>query len=255
VPSLPREVERIVMRGLSVDPAGRYPTAREMARALSHALPSANAHDVSEWMQGVAGDALALRAEQVASIERSTPGPGDVFLRDPRMTSQPPRAQPASEPSPPPVATPSSSAVDGNTIDREAATLGPPVRRRSGGGRVVAAGVVGATVVFGALAMVMARPHGAPLENHPTAAAAAAAEPTPSVSAMPATPPSVAPTAAPSVAPPAPIAETVVVVPASTATAAPRATPAAARPVRRAAPAPAAAERKDDLEHVIDSRK
>jgi eukaryotic-like serine/threonine-protein kinase len=92
VPSLPREVERIVMRGLSVDPAGRYQTAREMARALSHALPTANAHDVSEWLHGVAGDAMALRAEQIASIERSTPGPGDVFLRDPRMASQPPRA-------------------------------------------------------------------------------------------------------------------------------------------------------------------
>jgi len=256
VPSLPREVERIVMRGLSVDPAGRYPTAREMARALSHALPAANAHDVSEWLHGVAGDALALRAEQVASIERSTPSPGDVFLRDPRMASQPPRAShPASEPSPPPVATPSSSAVDGNTIDREALTLAPPIRRRSRGARVVAAGVVGATIVLLALAMVVARPRPASRGERSTVAAAAAAEPTPSASAMPSAPPPMAVTAAPSVAASAPIAETVVVVPAPAAPATARATPAAARPVRRATPAPTATERKDDLEHVIDSRK
>jgi len=245
-----------VMRGLSVDPAGRYPTAREMARALSHALPAANAHDVSEWLHGVAGDALALRAEQVASIERSTPSPGDVFLRDPRMASQPPRAShPASEPSPPPVATPSSSAVDGNTIDREALTLAPPIRRRSRGARVVAAGVVGATIVLLALAMVVARPRPASRGERSTVAAAAAAEPTPSASAMPSAPPPMAVTAAPSVAASAPIAETVVVVPAPAAPATARATPAAARPVRRATPAPTATERKDDLEHVIDSRK
>jgi eukaryotic-like serine/threonine-protein kinase len=251
VPSLPAEAERVVMRGLSVDPARRYPTAREMARALSHALPTANAHDVSEWVQSVAGEAMARRAEQVADIERSTPGPGDVFLRDPRMVSQPPReSAPASEPSPPPVTSPTSSASHG--ADPGEATVGPP-RRRHATARVAALAVGGAVLVA-SLTLLVARSRPTHLQEQPSDRAAAAAG-----GGVPQAPPTATATA-PSV--PAPSASTIAiptpaaVAPSTSAATAPaRPPPPVVRPVHRTAPAPAPIEHREDLDHVIDSRK
>ena len=39
VPGLPEALDAVTLRGLSVDPALRYPTARDMARALEEAGP------------------------------------------------------------------------------------------------------------------------------------------------------------------------------------------------------------------------
>jgi len=255
VPSLPKEVERVVMRGLSVAPEGRYQTAREMARALSNALPMANAHDVAEWLQSVAGDAMAERADQVASIERSTPNPGDVF-RDTRSVNPPPRASspPASERSPPPVATPSTPSLYAGTDPGGEPTKGPPRRRRMNG-RFVAIAAGGVALVLVPFALLAPRQRREP-------AAERAAHPAMSDNRAPdlaAAPPAVS-VAPPSVAsePPAATASAVPTVPTASASAAvaPR-RPASgvAQPVRHPSSAPAPVGHRDDLDHVLDSRK
>jgi serine/threonine-protein kinase len=257
VPSLPREAERVVMRGLSVDPAGRYPTAREMARALSHALPTANAHDVSEWVQSVAGEAMARRAEQVANIERSTPSPGDVFLRDPRTASQPPReSEPASEPSPPPVTAPSSESA--LVADPGDTTVGPPKRRR-GQARITVFALAGLALVVAPLLLFVRQPsQPTHVETGPTGIAPAAGgdlapAPSPTVTASSA-PPNVVPPAPPTTAMLA-LPAVVVAASASASSAPARAASPVARPVHRVAPATAPVDAREDLEHVIDSRK
>jgi serine/threonine-protein kinase len=72
VPTLPRALDAIVLRGLARDPADRYESARDMARALERALPLAPASDVGEFVEKLAAPALALRAERIAKIESSS---------------------------------------------------------------------------------------------------------------------------------------------------------------------------------------
>jgi serine/threonine-protein kinase len=72
VPTLPRALDAIVLRGLARDPADRFETARDMARALERAVPLAPASDVGEFVEKLAAPALALRAERIAKIESSS---------------------------------------------------------------------------------------------------------------------------------------------------------------------------------------
>jgi serine/threonine-protein kinase len=69
---IPPRLDAVVLRGLDPNPAGRFPTAREMARALQLAVPPAPACDVGDWVQSTAGATLSMRARRVATIERST---------------------------------------------------------------------------------------------------------------------------------------------------------------------------------------
>ena len=73
VPGLPPELDDLVMRGLQRDPAARFATAREMARALEKAVKLAPASEVGEYVEKMAGPTLAKRAEWVARIESSSP--------------------------------------------------------------------------------------------------------------------------------------------------------------------------------------
>jgi eukaryotic-like serine/threonine-protein kinase len=72
VPSLARALDDVTMRGLSVDPAKRFPTAKEMARALEAATPIATASSIGDWVEATAGDMLKKRAARVAAIEGSS---------------------------------------------------------------------------------------------------------------------------------------------------------------------------------------
>ena len=66
-------LDAIVMRGLEADPARRFQTAREMAIALDRAVDgAAPTYEVSEWVQRLAGRALALRATRVREMESSS---------------------------------------------------------------------------------------------------------------------------------------------------------------------------------------
>jgi serine/threonine-protein kinase len=73
VRGLSPEVDAIVLRGLARDPADRFATAREMARALERSMPLAPASDVGEFVERMAGPALAERAGQIAEIESGSP--------------------------------------------------------------------------------------------------------------------------------------------------------------------------------------
>jgi hypothetical protein len=63
-------LDAIVLRGLARDRAHRYATAREMALAIEAAIPLAPPSHVGRWVEGLVGDSLAERTEQIAGIER-----------------------------------------------------------------------------------------------------------------------------------------------------------------------------------------
>ncbi|MDI3289153.1 serine/threonine-protein kinase [Polyangium sp. 15x6] len=69
---VPPELEAVVMRGLSRDPAHRFQTAREMAMALEAAVPPAPAWEVGEWLAQVAPDGITRRAREVQAIENAS---------------------------------------------------------------------------------------------------------------------------------------------------------------------------------------
>jgi serine/threonine protein kinase len=72
VPDLPRGLDEVTLRGLSVDPAGRYATARDMARALEDAVTLVSPSKIGEWVEAAARQTLDHRNERIAAIESST---------------------------------------------------------------------------------------------------------------------------------------------------------------------------------------
>jgi serine/threonine-protein kinase len=66
---LPPGFDEVTMRGLSLDPARRFSTAREMARALEAFTPLATPSDIGDWVESLAGALLAERAKAVADVE------------------------------------------------------------------------------------------------------------------------------------------------------------------------------------------
>ncbi|MBW2528109.1 MAG: protein kinase [Deltaproteobacteria bacterium] len=83
VEGLPKELDDVVMRAVSVDPADRFASARDMAVALEATCPGCSALHLGEWVQQVATRSLELRAQRVKNIE-SQPG-----LPGPPADSQP----------------------------------------------------------------------------------------------------------------------------------------------------------------------
>jgi serine/threonine-protein kinase len=88
-PGVSPELDAVVLRGLARDPANRWATAYDFAMALERqgiAPPS----EIGAWVQSIAGEVLARRAEMVAEIEggsmslraaapREVPSAGDVL--------------------------------------------------------------------------------------------------------------------------------------------------------------------------------
>src|ERR1019366_3606819 len=74
---VPPSLDAVVLRGLARDPAQRFPTAREMARAIEGAIPLAGAAEVGEWAEGLARGSLLERARKVARIESGAAPPVD----------------------------------------------------------------------------------------------------------------------------------------------------------------------------------
>jgi serine/threonine-protein kinase len=65
--------DAIVRRASAANPADRYPTAQEMARALENVTGGVASHsEVSDWVQRLCGELLDERARIVAEIERSS---------------------------------------------------------------------------------------------------------------------------------------------------------------------------------------
>jgi serine/threonine-protein kinase len=69
---VPRLLDAIVLHGLARDPERRFATAREMALALERAGDLARSTEIADWVESLAGETLAQRAQRVADIERKS---------------------------------------------------------------------------------------------------------------------------------------------------------------------------------------
>ena len=205
-PDISPAVDAVVMRGLAREPDDRFATARDMAIALEDALPLASPRQVGEWVERIAGDSLAKRAERVKEIESVSssmtapvhPGGGAAHAADPEgnapttISDSRSFAAPGSarEHGPPPPIDASSSQVSSISVSRARST--GPVPPGRGRAAVAIAGAVAALVV--AIGAVVLLRGGAPsAEAGPaatsqaggavTAASPAIATPLPSASA------------------------------------------------------------------------
>jgi serine/threonine-protein kinase len=259
VPSIPRELDAIVMRGLDPNPAGRFPTAREMAQALQHVVPPATAYDVGDWVEATAGRTIASRATRVAAIARSQPAdsgarplqvdesslPVSQFMfRTGRRAAEEALAAAASSPS---VAEP----VPPPSKGRMLAILGVLVLVGIGIGFVALRFVDQSPVPFGAVPIV------ATISIPNPAAAAAATATTQAKAVAPAPSPPEGPITTTDSLPTArPTATERIASPATAQTQRPSQSAPAARPyVAPAHPAPKRpATPTPDFDHVLDSR-
>jgi serine/threonine protein kinase len=68
-PGLPPELDEIITRALAPDPDDRYPTALEMAEAVTGVVPPATQLTVGRWVQDVAGEELDARRRMLEAVE------------------------------------------------------------------------------------------------------------------------------------------------------------------------------------------
>ena len=68
-PTIPKELEEIVMVGLDPAPEQRFPTAREMDRALQRATAMASPFEVAEWLESTMGESLRAAAGVLTKLE------------------------------------------------------------------------------------------------------------------------------------------------------------------------------------------
>jgi eukaryotic-like serine/threonine-protein kinase len=66
---VPPGLDAVTMRGLSVDPARRFATARDMALALENAILPAQVSKVGDWVEAAAKETLDERSVRIATIE------------------------------------------------------------------------------------------------------------------------------------------------------------------------------------------
>jgi serine/threonine-protein kinase len=235
-PEVSPELDAVILKGVSRDPADRYATAREMAQALEKVSPPAAARDVARWVDAKAGDALRFRAHQFSSFDHSIatelpgrsslskpPPPDDSGKTPPTVTAVPsPAASEGDKPAPASAKTAGATPASMPSAERSAdpaileAEIAAPQRRS----RTVFVAVP-ALLVAGVLGFLLARmvPSQAQQpERAPAAEPTTLKQPEPAVSAVASAP--VAPPAASS-APQAAASEA----PVASATAKPRSTP------------------------------
>jgi serine/threonine-protein kinase len=168
VSSIPKELDALCLKGLAQEPSNRFPTAREMARALQKVIPIAPASDVSDWVEIMAGGTIAARAKRVALIESSTPA---APVETESIPSMPMSVTPVSGPVP--VAGRSVTNVGGSDHPvRDAATRSLSVAQVAGK-RPSAALVVGGVVAVGVAGYLVAT-HLVGAKSPPVATAAVA---------------------------------------------------------------------------------
>jgi serine/threonine-protein kinase len=77
-PSVPAELDRVVERAIAADPASRYASADDFARAIEAACGGvASPNEVAAWLHSVAGSRLDARRARVAEILRAEAGTTD----------------------------------------------------------------------------------------------------------------------------------------------------------------------------------
>jgi serine/threonine protein kinase len=72
---IPPALDAIVLRAISKDPELRFPTARDMARALQGAVPLVPTAEIGEWVEETVAPQLAARLEAVVRIEAESSAP------------------------------------------------------------------------------------------------------------------------------------------------------------------------------------
>lgn len=74
-PKVPAALALAVMKGLEREPARRYPTTREFARAVEASMPRgvASQDTVGEWVTSIAGARLANLERRILEIENAAP--------------------------------------------------------------------------------------------------------------------------------------------------------------------------------------
>jgi eukaryotic-like serine/threonine-protein kinase len=82
VSTVPRVLDEIVLRGLERDPARRFASALEMAKALEVSVRGASAREVSEWLEAIAPEAITQRAKRVAEVESGSSGDGAPLISE-----------------------------------------------------------------------------------------------------------------------------------------------------------------------------
>jgi serine/threonine-protein kinase len=100
-PRVPEELNDIALRALSRDPAGRFPCARDMARAIVRAARRASASEVGDWVEDLAGLTLRERARVMATIDRreaadrldAQPAGGSGVATTPHLPAAPQRVR------------------------------------------------------------------------------------------------------------------------------------------------------------------
>ena len=79
-PGVPDAFDAVILKGLAVDVADRYATAREMALALEKCAGVASPSEVGDWVESNAADTLSTRADKLHEIESSWSGNADAVL-------------------------------------------------------------------------------------------------------------------------------------------------------------------------------
>jgi serine/threonine-protein kinase len=80
---VPKQLERLVMRGLARDPRKRFSTALEMAEAIDDLGGMASSLEVGEWVTAMAATTLSERAAMLAAIESPAAPPGRTATERP----------------------------------------------------------------------------------------------------------------------------------------------------------------------------
>jgi len=72
LPELPQMLDPIVLKGLARKRTERFASARDMARALEETGLLASAREVGEWVERIAKEPLAVRAQRLAEVEQGS---------------------------------------------------------------------------------------------------------------------------------------------------------------------------------------
>jgi eukaryotic-like serine/threonine-protein kinase len=143
---VPKALDVVTMRGLSLDPQARFETAREMARALEDAMPMVTASKIGEWVETVASEVLDARAKRVAAVESSSPM---IVPSRAELKSNPKLQGPVPIPTP---VTPYGAPTQLSSPTVLTRGMAPPAKRDPRAATVAfAVGVIGALILFFAL--------------------------------------------------------------------------------------------------------
>jgi eukaryotic-like serine/threonine-protein kinase len=94
---VPAVLDDIVMCALERDPARRFATARDMARAIETTVPVANASHVAAWVEDLAAPVLRRREQRLSEIESDWAGRTGSANRQRLAARSPERSRPSAQ--------------------------------------------------------------------------------------------------------------------------------------------------------------